>query len=122
MNTKLLKKHGSELALRAYQLSRSGEGPSTIAIYLNVPFRTADGLINLGRELATSFSTLDVGESVVYSHPDGGSVSARILYVKARTIVQLGYAVPYAGEKTTVVPKDQWHRLTRFGAEKFLAL
>lgn len=70
------------------------------------------------------FTKRHEGEAVVYSHPDGdgGSVSATILFVRPRTSVHLGYAVPYAGERTTIVARKDWDRLTLFGDAKFLCV
>lgn len=51
--------HGEALALRALAMNETdGEGPSTIGIYLGVPFRTADALINAGRKLAAGGARL----------------------------------------------------------------
>lgn len=69
---------------------------------------------------ANIFTKRHEGEAVVYSHPDGGSVSARIKFVKPRVSVHLRYAVPYNGERAAIVPRYSWHRLTLFGDAKFL--
>lgn len=68
------------------------------------------------------FTKRHEGEAVVYSHPDGGSVSAIILHVRPRTSVHLGYAVTYAGERTTIVARKDWDRLTLFGNNKFIVV
>jgi hypothetical protein len=47
-----LEKHGLALCRHAFKLSCDGEGPSTIGIYLGVPFQTANALINAGRNVA----------------------------------------------------------------------
>lgn len=49
---RMLTKHGLQLCRDAHRLSCQGEGPSTIGIYLGVHFKTADALINAGREIA----------------------------------------------------------------------
>lgn len=62
--------HGEALALRALAMNETdGEGPSTIATYLDVPFRTADALINAGRKVAViaalaTLADLTLGEEV----------------------------------------------------------
>jgi hypothetical protein len=65
MNKNLIKKHGIELARRAYELSRQGEGPNTIGIYLGVHWRTADALINAGRELVAGSGRVCPGRELV---------------------------------------------------------
>lgn len=55
-----LKKHGEYLCARAYTLNRDGEGCSTIGIYLGVHWKTADSLVNAGRELANLYAAAAV--------------------------------------------------------------
>ena len=129
MNTKLLKKHGAELALRAHQLSREGEGPSTIGIMLGVPFKTADGLINLGRKLAAAREfekalPYRAGDAVIYDMPDGGSASATVVSFGGtpHRYLILRLAVPYNGQQHAIVYDRDWSRITPFGNNLFVAL
>lgn len=48
-----------------------------------------------------AFTKSDELQSVVYTHPDGGSVSAKI--VKVGHLVYLRYAVPYDGETSATL-------------------
>lgn len=68
------------------------------------------------------FTKQHEGEAVVYSHPDGGSVSARIKFVQPGDVVHLRYAVPYNGARGAVVGRAEWNRLTLFGNSKFLVV
>ncbi len=61
-----------------------------------------------------NFTYKDEGAAVVYAHSNGGSVSAIIEWVRPGLSVGLRYAVPFGGEKTTLVPKCHWDRLTVF--------
>jgi hypothetical protein len=65
--------HGEALALRALAMNEGdGEGPSTIATYLSVPFRTADALINAGRKLhaagARLVASLGLADGPLFEH------------------------------------------------------
>lgn len=47
-----LSKHGLPLARQAFRLHRGGEGCNTVGIYLGLHWKTADALIDAGREVA----------------------------------------------------------------------
>jgi hypothetical protein len=47
-------KYTQAVCERAYQLSKQGEGPATVAIYTGLHFNSANAAINAGRELATA--------------------------------------------------------------------
>lgn len=52
-SARTIKKHGLAICLRALALNETdGEGCHTIAIYLGIHWKTADALINAGREHA----------------------------------------------------------------------
>lgn len=68
------------------------------------------------------FTKAHEGQSVVYSHPDGGSVSATIRSVTPGVGAHIRYAVPYNGVIGVLVEETNWNRLTLFGDAKFLVI
>lgn len=48
---KALAKFGEDTAVNAYSYNMDGEGPSTIAVYLDASFHEANSLINAGRKI-----------------------------------------------------------------------
>lgn len=66
---------------------------------------------------------LTPGQAVVYSHPDGGSVSATVQLTPRNGAVVLSFAVPYRGVWLARVSKTDRFRITPFpkGAMFFCA-
>ena len=113
MNKNLIKKHGIELARRAYELSRQGEGPNTIGIYLGVHWRTADALINAGRELVAGSGRVCPGRERGLVEVDGISFMFEAFIFGTHAYEERTHTFPQ--EVHAAVWAEQRRQLTAFG-------
>lgn len=74
--------------------------------------------------MKNNFTVSDIGAHVVFAGFDGGSYSATIVDVRLQKPASVRIAYHPTGPApvfATLVQTD-WHRLTRFGAAKFMAI
>jgi len=78
--------------------------------------------------IPTTFTPEDLGTAVVFAGFDGGSYSATVVDVRVSRIplrdqtVRIAYWPSGPEAVYATLARADWHRLTKFGAAKFLAL